>query len=258
MTYRLRNILIAIGLAVLAALLTVFYVSNYKKSVKKEAETVKVMVASQPIPVGTLSSQIAAGHMISSELVPRKNIAQGAINNPSQIAGQIVTEPIYVGEQVNASRFGPITQAGVQTQLKGTFRAIQFKGDPNQILAGTVEEGDHVDFVANIKFPAEDSAKHFTRIIARDLLVLQTSGSGDASKVSITDPSGSGWVVLRATDQQAQKIYFAYANEDWALVLRPALNDADSPSSIEDAISILKAGLKGPSAAELTVIPGGK
>ena len=33
MTYRLRNIVLAVVLATLAALLTSFYVSNYKKSV---------------------------------------------------------------------------------------------------------------------------------------------------------------------------------------------------------------------------------
>ena len=34
MTYRLRNIGIAIALAVVAALLTTFYVTNYKRSVQ--------------------------------------------------------------------------------------------------------------------------------------------------------------------------------------------------------------------------------
>ena len=33
MTYRLRNIVLAVGLAALAALLTSFYVANYKKTV---------------------------------------------------------------------------------------------------------------------------------------------------------------------------------------------------------------------------------
>ena len=52
MSYRLRNILIAVGLAVVAALLTVFYVSNYKSSVRSDAETVSVLVAAQDIPRG--------------------------------------------------------------------------------------------------------------------------------------------------------------------------------------------------------------
>lgn len=259
MTYRVRNILIAVALALVAALLTVFYTTNYKKSVKNSEATVPVLVAKSDILPGTLGSLVISGHMLSQQTVVRKSVVPGNITNPSQVSGLIVTEPIYAGEQVTAQRFGPITQAGIQTQLKGTFRALQFKGDPNQIMAGTIKDGDHIDFVANVKFPSEDSPKHFTKVIVRDLLVLKTSGTEGATKGSITDPGGSAWVILRATDQQAQKIYFAYANDDWALALRPSLNDADSPTSVEDAQSILKAGLKGPDAASSgSLIKGGK
>ena len=44
MTYRLRNILVAAGLAVVAALLTTFYVANYKRHVRQAEATVKVYV----------------------------------------------------------------------------------------------------------------------------------------------------------------------------------------------------------------------
>ena len=51
MTYRVRNIGIAVALAVVAALLTTFYVTNYKKSVQSGAEAVTVYVASRDIPI---------------------------------------------------------------------------------------------------------------------------------------------------------------------------------------------------------------
>ena len=60
MTYRLRNILIAVGLAVVAALLTVFYVSNYKSNVRADSETVSVLVAARDIPQGMLGPQVMA------------------------------------------------------------------------------------------------------------------------------------------------------------------------------------------------------
>src|SRR6476620_6257494 len=50
MTYRLRNIGIAIALAVVAALLTTFYVTNYKRSVQHGESKVPVYVASRDIP----------------------------------------------------------------------------------------------------------------------------------------------------------------------------------------------------------------
>ena len=243
MTYRMRNILIAVGLAVAAALLTVFYVSNYKSSVQSEGETINVFVASQDIPVGTLGSQVISEKMLSVQEVPRKAIVAGTISKPEELAGLIATQPVYIGEQVTARRFGPIAQAGVRTQLKGTYRAMQIQGNTHQLLAGTLKPGDHVDVVASVKFPTEDSAKHFTKIVLRDVLVLETSGETDAS-ASVIDPNGGdGFVLLRVTDAQAQRLYFVCANNDWWLALRPGLNGRNSSESVDDAISILRAGL---------------
>ena len=78
-----------------------------------------------------------------------------------------------------------------------------------------------------------------------DVLVLRTSGEVDAT-ASVVDPTGGdGWVMLRLTDAQAQKLYFVYANNDWWLTLRPGLNDANSRDAalIDDAVSILGEGL---------------
>lgn len=250
MTYRVRNILIAVGLAGVAALLTVFYVSNYKSSVQSDEQTISVLVASRDIPVGTLGSQVASEKMLATQDVPRKAIVAGTISKPEELNGLIATTPIYIGEQVTARRFGPIAEAGVRTQLKGTYRAIQIKGDPNQILAGVLRPGDHVDVVASIKYPSEDSPKHFSKVVLQDVLVLRASGESDSGP-SVVDPTGGGgWVMLRVTDAQAQKLYFVYANDDWWLALRPGLDDANSRDSalMDDAVSILREGLKSDSA----------
>jgi Flp pilus assembly protein CpaB len=245
MTYRARNILIAVGLAAVAALLTVFYVSNYKSNVRASSETISVLVAAQDIPQGTLGSQVVSSKMLTTQEIPRKAFVNGTISKPEDVQGLIVTQPIFIGEQVTARRFGPLEAAGVRDQLKGTYRAIQIKGNPNQILSGVLRPGDHVDFVGSIKYPEEDSSKHYSKVVLRDVLVLRTSGETD-STASVVDPTGGdGWVMLRLTDAQAQKMYFVYANNDWWLALRPGLNDANSSelASIDDAVSILREGL---------------
>ena len=53
MTYRVRNIVIAVVLAALAALMTSYYVTNYKRHVQQGEKHVQVYVASQDIPAGT-------------------------------------------------------------------------------------------------------------------------------------------------------------------------------------------------------------
>jgi pilus assembly protein CpaB len=245
MTYRLRNILIAVGLAVVAALLTVFYVSNYKSSVRSDSETVSVLVAAQDIPQGMLGQQIIERKMLATQEIPRKAIVNGTIATPEDISGLIATQPIYIGEQVTARRFGPLEAAGVRDQLRGTWRVMQIKGEDAQLLSGVLRPGDHVDFIGNIKFPSESGQKHFSKVVLSDVLVLRTSGEDD-TQASVVDPNGGdGWVMLRLTDAQAQKLYFVYANNDWWLTLRPGLNDATSRDAvlIDDAVSILKDGL---------------
>ena len=245
MTYRARNILIAVGLAVVAALLTVFYVSNYKSNVRAESETVTVLVAKADIPQGMLGAQVVSQKLLTTQEIPRKAIVNGTISKPEDISGLIAVQPIYIGEQVTARRFGPLEAAGVRDQLRGTYRVMQIKGNDAQILSGVLRPGDHVDFVGSIKFPDESGQKHFSKVVLSDVLVLRTSGEDDA-QASVVDPTGGdGWVMLRLTDSQAQKLYFVYANNDWWLTLRPGLNDATSRSEalISDAVSILGEGL---------------
>jgi pilus assembly protein CpaB len=245
MTYRVRNIMIAVALAIVAGLLTLFYVSSYKKHVDSQQKAVTVLVAAKDIPAGTLGSQAIAGHYFATEQVARKAVVPGLITSPRQVANQIVTQPIYQGEQVTARRFGPVVEQGIRTQLKGTYRAMSLTGDPNQTLAGTVHEGDHVDVVGVVTLDrgGASSSLTFARVVIRDVLVLGTSGASTASKV--TSPSGgSNSVTLRVTDNQSQKLALVYKKGDyWALELRPSLNDADSPSSVETGWTLLTDGI---------------
>src|ERR687885_494325 len=90
MTERARNIVIAVVLAGVAALLVGLYVSNYQRHVRNGEEHVTVYTATRDIPAGTL-------------------------------------------------------------------RAVQVQGNANQLLAGTIRHGDHVDLVATFKYKADDN-----------------------------------------------------------------------------------------------------
>jgi Flp pilus assembly protein CpaB len=149
MTYRLRNILIALALAIVAALLVVLYVSNYKKHVQRQQTTVPVVVAAKDIPVGTAAVDILAHNFLKVESFPRTSVVPGALSSPSQIGTQVVTEAVYAGEQVTARRFGHVVTTGIRGKLKGIYRALQVPGDPNSLLAGTLQPGVHVDDVAS-------------------------------------------------------------------------------------------------------------
>lgn len=222
MTYRLRNILIAIALAAIAALLTVFYVANYKRDVQQSEANVRVYVAAQDIPAGLVGSDIVANHLLQPRDVARRTVVPGAIASPDQVARLVVTEPIYAGEQVTLRRFGSPTQEGVQGLITGTMRAIQIPGDGNQLLTGTLRSGDHVDIVANVDAPSGRVAK----IVLRNIQVISASGTpGPGQRIANTP----GAVLLAIRDTQVQKLFFVVKNTQWTFELRPALKAADSP-----------------------------
>ncbi len=243
MTYRLRNILVAVVLAVLAAFLTALYVANYQNRVDAGQENVKVLVASADIAPGTPAAALEG--KVSEKEVLRKDLVPAALLELGSVDGQTTSQWIYSGEQVSARRFSTARQVGVLGDLKGNQRAVQVAGDEHQLLAGTVKAGDFVDVVANLK--VSDQA-HASRTILRELKVLKApGGTGIDSQLAASGRNRGFYVVLQVTDAQAQKLFFVTSNDDhsWTLELRPVVDAADSPESLSTLPSVLRDGLPG-------------
>ncbi|MGZ4387969.1 MAG: Flp pilus assembly protein CpaB [Gaiellaceae bacterium] len=240
MTYRIRTVSLAIGLALVGALLVTLYVTNYKKHVQQGEQSVQVYVAAHDIAVGTPGKEIAAGKLLVTHDVARRSVVPGAISSPDQVANLTLTQPVYAGEQVTLRRFGSAKQLGVRSDLKGTLRAVQVSGDSTQLLVGTLKAGDHVDLVGNFK---PDSGTPFTKIVLRNLDVLKgPTESLAGAKVGGT--AGQTSVLLAVRDRQVQKLFFTLQNGDWTLELRPAAEATDSPEVVESYASILASGLR--------------
>jgi pilus assembly protein CpaB len=240
LAYRVRNIVIAIGLALVAMMLTLFYVTNYKRSVQRDATSVQVYVAAHDVAAGVSGSELDRQHGLRLASVARRNVVPGAISSPDQIAGQVLAAPLYAGEQVTARRFTDVAAQGIRSQLKGTMRAVQVAGDTNQLLGGTLHSGDHVDLVANLRIDGNRVASA-TRIVLRDLTVL---GGPDLSSTTRVSSGAATSVLLAVTDTQVQRLFFVLKNADWTLQLRPVIGAADSRERIETLDSILKGGVR--------------
>ena len=258
MTYRVRNIVIAVVLAALAALMTSYYVTNYKRHVQQGEKHVQVYVASQDIPAGTAGTD--AMGMLKRKAVTQNAVAPGAISKPDEIKTKIASQRIYAGEQVTVNRFSSVAQSGIQGNLKGTLRAYQIAGTANQVLAGILKTGDRVDIVANFhyKFANQSSSGSgvtyaATKIVLRNIKVLRAPASpGTASKLGgSTDTRYQ--VVLALTDNQTQKIQWLLGDassddngpkpDRWHLTLRPVVHDADSTDHVDTWYSVLTDGL---------------
>jgi Flp pilus assembly protein CpaB len=238
MTYRLRNIFVAVGLALVAVMLTLFYVTNYKRSVQKGASSVQVYVAAHDIQAGVTGQDLVKQHALKTVTVRRSDIVPGAISDPEQVGNLVLSAPLYAGEQVTLRRFSDVAAEGIRSQLKGTERAVEVAGDPNQVLAGTLQSGDHVDLVANLKLQGNENASA-DRIVLRDLTVL--TSPTDALKLSSAAGTTQS-VILAVNDTQVQRLFYVLKNADWTLELRPVVNAADSHERVDTLDTILKEG----------------
>jgi Flp pilus assembly protein CpaB len=218
MTYRVRNIAVAVGLALVAALLTTFYVANYKRHVQQSESTVTVYVAKRDIPQGTPGADLIRHGWIGTENIAQRTVVPGAISNSDQVRNLITTQNIYAGEQVSLRRFAGHAEQGVRAQLHGTLRAVS---------------------IPNLK----EGTSNGTRVVARNILVLRAAVLSAGAKVGA---AGSGTSVLLAVNdsKEEQKIWYTVENAaGWSLALRPVANAVDSPDDLETGTSVAKDGL---------------
>jgi Flp pilus assembly protein CpaB len=243
MTYRLRNLGLAIALAAVAVLLVFYYVSQERGRLQEDQELVPVWVAAKDIPVGTSGADLDAGGFLSASEVERGQVAPGALLDPADVATMVVTNEIYKGEQVSQLRFRSEAERGIRAQLTGNLRAVQVPGNEHQLLAGTLQAGDRVDIVGTWNVP-ENETNHVSRTILRDILILEAAKKADV-QTKITEDADKGLAVkLALTDAQEQKLFWITQNGAWTLTLRAPKDASDSPEAAESWWTLLADGIK--------------
>jgi Flp pilus assembly protein CpaB len=258
MTYRLRKIVVAVALALVAALLTMYYVTQYQRDVRKDETNVPVYVAKRDIPVGTSGSELVAKGLLERTELVRRSVVPGAISSPEQLESLVSVQSTFAGEQVTTRRFAVPEARGIQAQLKGTQRAVAVPGDRQQLLVGTIKTGDRVDLIADFKLGEGDgAADRFSRIVVRDIRVLKAPVGGAAAEKLTSSADGDFAAMLALTDVQTQKVSWTLTfAEGWRLELRPVADAADSPENVESALSMLVEGVR-PKQLEAAGVGGG-
>jgi Flp pilus assembly protein CpaB len=237
---RVRNLALPLGLAAAAAILIGIYVVSYRNSVTHGAGLVKVMVATRDIPAGTDGSAIAGGGYLKSQMVPRRAVVPGSLTSAAPLTSKVTSAEIYQGEQLTLRQFVPVAQGGIFAKFSGNQRLVVVPGDPNQMLAGIVQEGDHVDVVTTAKYHVGDLARATSRVVLRNLLVLKAPDESKQSSVSGT-PSSTTQLVM--TDRQAQTMAWAMKQGSWFFMLRPTNRPLNSSPTVETLFSVLGRGL---------------
>jgi Flp pilus assembly protein CpaB len=237
--YGTRNLSLAAFLGLLAVVLTLAYVHQYKRKVDQGAAQAVVFVAARDIPAGTPGSELVAGQALVARRVPQRDVVQGAISVRRQVAGLIAAEPIYAGEQLTTRRFTTAAAAGIRGDVNGAVRAMAVEGDAQQLMAGVLQRGDRVDVLMAVRYRAHGGAERIaSHVVLRDLRVL-SAPAAPATSAKIGGGGQAGMqAVLAVTDRQAQKLFIAMKHE-WSLALRPFGRSADPPTGIDTSVSVL-------------------
>lgn len=236
--FRTRSGALVIGVvaALLAAILLVVYLRQYRSSVDSGARPMTVLVAKSLIPKGTSGSIIGEQELFQVASVPRSQLKNLAISDPAAIAGRVAVADIYPGQQLTASDFTVSTTNAIPTRITGAERAIALPVDSSHGLIGQVSGGDHVDVYVGVNTPAGPVLK----LLASDIEVLQAPGGGGNGVVG---GGGGSNAVLQVTAKQAALFAFSSDNGRIWLVLRPQSGARATPPETVDVTTLL-AGAK--------------
>jgi Flp pilus assembly protein CpaB len=214
------------------------YLTNYKHHVQSGEQKVDVYVATKPIPAGTPAADLVNSNLIHKTTVLQRSMVPGVIDDPKKLANLYVTRAIFTNEQVTLDSFGTAAQRGTQGSLAGTDRAIDVTATPQQLLAGTVRDGDHVDVVASWGIGQNGDVK-VSRTVLRDILVIKAPETGTKANITSGGTGNTAQAQLKLSDSQARQLFWLMENGEWALTLRSPVQASNGKDAYDDGGTLL-------------------
>jgi pilus assembly protein CpaB len=205
---------IAVGAfaALLALLVLLLYLSNYRSSVQNSNAAVPVLVAQRLIPQGTSGDVLGTTGGYEATEVAKKTVKEGAITDPALLRGRVALADIYPGQQLTATDFTPVAAATLGSRLTGKQRAMSIPIDATHGMTSQLVAGDRADIYANLN--------GVIRAILQNVLVLSVSGSSSGS-LSSSSGGGGNSITFRVSPNAASRLAFASDNGEIWVILRP-------------------------------------
>jgi pilus assembly protein CpaB len=209
LTTRRGTIILGIGAAVLAAIVLLVYLNQYRNSVDSGAQPVSVLVAKSLIQKGTPGDVVGATKLFQVSSIPRDQVKSGAFVDPKTLTGKVAAADIYPGQQLTATDFVVGSATALTQHLARDQRAVVIPFDAPGSVGGQIAPGDDVDvWVTLTAQGANGVSKPISRLMLQAMNVIGVSG---------------GNITLRTTPRQAGELIFAAQNGKLWLALRPAV-----------------------------------
>jgi Flp pilus assembly protein CpaB len=228
-------IALGLGAIVLATILLIVYLDRYRARVSGASAPTPVLVAKQTIPAGTPGFIVTGQKMYTATTLPKKEVLDGAIADPTFLQGRAAAVEVLPGRQLTALDFAASTTTTVDSQITGSERAMSVGIDTIHGSLPQLKAGDDIDIYIGIPEPRTvDGKKQEVPIIKlfrpniRVLAVPTIEG---------------GNIVLRLQTRDAAKFAWAADNARLWFVLRPAGPEKSikpTPNKIADKSNVTK------------------
>ena len=212
-TSRGWTLALGIGAAVLAAILLVVYLVQYRSSVNDSTAPTPVLVAKNLIPKGTSGTVIAEKQLFQAATLAKDDLKSGAISDPAYLNGRVAVADIFPGQQITTADLSAGLTDALPTQLTGLQRAVAIPVSGARGLVGYVASGDRVD----IYFETGAAGGNVLGLLAPNVLVMRA-------------PTAEGVpAILRLNAPAAQTLALAADTGTLWFLLRPAGDAKEAP-----------------------------
>jgi Flp pilus assembly protein CpaB len=225
LTTRRGTIILGVGAAVLAAIVLLVYLNQYRNSVDSGAQPVSVLVAKSLIQKGTPGNVVGSTKLFQVSSIPQKQVKGGAFVDPKTLTGKVAVADIYPGQQLTATDFTVGNTTALTQNLARDQRAVVIPLDSSAMVGAQIVAGDRVDvWVAFSAQGANGVSRPIVREVLQDMYVMGTTG---------------GNVTIRATPKQSGQLIFASQNAKIWLVLRPAVGSTTTKPPVISSNDLL-------------------
>lgn len=237
---RRGTMMLGIGAAVIAGILLLVYLNQYRKSVSSSNQAVTVLIAKSLIPKGTPGDVIGSDGLFQTTRILKTQIREGALTDAALLRGKVVADDIYPNQQLTIANLVPSATQSVVSKLSGDWRAIAVPIDSAHGLVGQVETGDHIDIYAGFSTTSGSGGVPTIKTLMTDVLVLRAPSSAAGGAFGAGRSASN--IVLRAKPPQAAKLAWAVDNGRLWFVLRPSVNASATKTTTVTATTLAGSG----------------
>jgi Flp pilus assembly protein CpaB len=223
-------IALGLGAIVLATILLIVYLDRYRARVSGRNAPTQVFLATRTIPAGTPGTLVASQTMYAPTTLPRKDVEEGAIDDPQFLAGRAAAVDIFPGQQLTAADFAASTSTTVDSQITGVERALSVSIDAIHGSLGQVKAGDDIDIYigTNARVEGSSEEQQIIKLFRPAVRVLAVPG-----------PEG-GNLMLRVPSRDAADFAFAADHTRFWFVIRPTIGAKKTPQDTATKQTVLQ------------------